>query len=120
MKSNKDKDIPADSVPVEDRQSRREFLNGLGKWSMIVVAAVSGMRESIAQISIGDGTERPEWKSPQGSFNRLAKKKHHQHVDIGTGHIDTPHQDVPHVDYRIQQGGGSSGRPSNEPTRSFE
>jgi len=29
-----------------DRQNRREFFNGLGKWSMIVVAAVSMLRGS--------------------------------------------------------------------------
>ena len=41
MKNDENKDAVSETVPGQDQQNRREFFNGLGKWSMIVVAAVS-------------------------------------------------------------------------------
>ena len=70
---------------------------------MIVVAAVSFLRGSVTQVHAGrEGTGRPEWEPRETAFQRLAKKPHHQHVDIPGGHVDFPHGDVPHVDQRIQ------------------
>jgi hypothetical protein len=118
MKIDEIKGGVSDEVSAADEQNRREFFNGLGKWSMIVVAAVSFLRGSVTQTYAGsEGTERPEWQ-PQGTpFRRIAKGKHHQHVDIPGGHGDAPHQDVAHVDQNImrQDKGQPSGQPSGPP-----
>ena len=120
MKIDENKDGVPDTVSAGDQQNRREFFNGLGKWSMIVVAAVSLLRGSVTQAHAGgEGTQRPEWEPRETAFQRLAAKKHHQHVDVGTGHNDQAHGDVPHVDQNImkQPGGQPSGQP---PTKIYE
>jgi hypothetical protein len=114
MKNNENKDAAPDTMSAGDEQNRREFFNGLGKWSMIVVAAVSFLRGSVTQVHAGrEGTGRPEWEPRGAGLQRLAKGKHHQHVDIQGGHGDAPHQNVAHVDQNImrQQGGQPSGQP---------
>ncbi len=118
MKNNENKDAAPDEVSAGDQQNRREFFNGLGKWSMIVVAAVSFLRGSATRTHAGrEGTGRPEWEPRETTFQRLAKKPHHQHVDIPGGHGDAPHQDVAHVDQNImrQEKGAPSGQPSSPP-----
>ena len=105
MKNNENMDAAPDNVAAGDQQNRREFFNGLGKWSMIVVAAVSFLRGSATQVRAGrEGTQRPEWEPPETGVQRFAAKKHRQHVDIpGGGHYNNPHGDVPHVDQNIMQ-----------------
>jgi hypothetical protein len=123
MKIHENKDAVPDTLPVEDRQNRREFFNGLGKWSMIVISAVSFLRGSATQVQAGrEGTQRPEWQPPETGVQRFAKKKHRQHVDNTGGHYNTPHGDVAHVDTKIQQRGGQpSGQPSGSPpTKMYE
>jgi hypothetical protein len=120
MKNNENKDAAPDTVSAGDQQNRREFFNGLGKWSMIVVAAVSFLRGSVTQVHAGsEGTRRPEWEPRETAFQRLAKKPHHQHVDIPPGHVNFPHGDVAHVDQNImrQEKGQPSGQP---PTKMYE
>jgi hypothetical protein len=114
MKNNENKGAAPGTVSAGDQQNRREFFNGLGKWSMIVIAATSLLRGSVTQShAASEGTQRPEWQPPETGSQRLAKKKHHQHVDIQGGHGDAPHQDVAHVDQNIirQQGVQPSGQP---------
>ena len=68
--------------PDEARQNRRQFFNGLGKWSLAIIAAVAALREGVhdLQSAIGsrfetgsDGrgrsspTDRQEEKAPWGS-----------------------------------------------------
>jgi hypothetical protein len=114
MKNNGNKDAEPDTVSAGDQQNRREFFNGLGKWSMIVVAAVSFLRGSATEARAGrGGTERPEWEPPETGVQRFAAKKHRQHVDIPGGHGDAAHQDVPHVDQNIMQ--QRQGQPSGQP-----
>jgi hypothetical protein len=114
MKIDEKKDAAPDSVSAGDQQNRREFFNGLGKWSMIVVAAVSFLRGSTTQVRAGrEGTQRPEWEPPETGVQRFAAKKHRQHVDIAGGHGDAGHQDVPHVDQKIQL--QRPGQPSGQP-----
>jgi hypothetical protein len=118
MKIDEKKDAAPDTVSAGDQQNRREFFNGLGKWSMIVVAATSFLRGSATRSHAGgEGTQRPEWEPPETGFQRLAKAPHHQHVDVPTGHTDTPHWDVAHVDTNImrQEKGQPSGQPSGSP-----
>jgi hypothetical protein len=114
MKSNENKDAAPDNVAAGDQQNRREFFNGLGKWSMIVIAATSLLRGSATQAhAAGEGTQRPEWQPSETASQRFAKKKHHQHVDIQGGHGDAPHQDVAHVDQKIMKQPGQ--QPSGQP-----
>jgi hypothetical protein len=110
MKIDESKDAVPDTVSEGDHQNRREFFNGLGKWSMIVVAAVSFLRGSVIQVHAGsEGTQRPDWEPRETASQRLAKKpQHHNWV----GYEDKPHADVPHVDARIQPGAGP---PSGQP-----
>jgi|SRR5208283_1348939 len=121
---DENKDALSDTVSAGDRQNRREFFNGLGKWSMIVVAAVSFLRGSATRSHAGgEGTQRPEWEPPETGFQRLAKKPHQQHVDIAPGHYNQPHGDVAHVDQKImqQEKGQPSGQPSGSPpTKMYE
>jgi hypothetical protein len=90
--------------PDQERQNRRQFFNGLGKWSLAIIAAVAALRDGLhdLQSSIGsrfetglDGASDPR--------QRIAKKKR-PHGD--QPHIDEKHfnQKVPHDDYyRILQ-----------------
>ena len=125
MKINENKDAAPHTESAGDQQNRREFFNGLGKWSMIVVAAVSFLRGSATQVRAGrEGTQRPEWEPPETGVQRFAAKKHRQHVDIpGGGHYNSPHGDVAHVDQKIQlqRPGQPSGQPSGPaPTKMYE
>jgi hypothetical protein len=114
MKIDENKDVVPETVPAGDRQNRREFFNGLGKWSMIVIAATSFLRGSATQSNAAsEGTQRPEWQPAATAPQRLAKKKHHQHVDNTGGHYNTPHGDVAHVDTKIQLREGQ--QPSGQP-----
>jgi hypothetical protein len=115
MKIDETIDAAPDTVSAQDQQNRREFFNGLGKWSMVVIAAVSFLRGSVTRLHAArEGSPRPEWESPDPASRKLAKKKHRQHVDIpGGGHYNTPHGDVPHVDKNIMQRRG--GQPSGQP-----
>ena len=76
MKMDEQKTGLAGIVLEEDRQNRREFFNGLGKWSAIVVAAVS---------FLGVAGET------------LAKKKppeHYKHEN-SVGWVNQPHTQYP-------------------------
>ena len=68
MKNNENKDAAPDTVSAGDQQNRREFFNGLGKWSMIVVAAVSFLRGSVTPAHAGSEGH----KGPNGNHRRLA------------------------------------------------
>jgi hypothetical protein len=75
----------AKDQPEEGGLGRRQFLNGLGKWSVAIVAAVAALRNGADQMqsggssqsgtSSGLGTERPQ---------RIAKKPK-KHTDQGSG-----------------------------------
>jgi hypothetical protein len=61
MKIDENKPAVAQTTCEEDRQNRREFFNGLGKWSMAVVAAISFLRGSGPAAQAGhEETPRPE------------------------------------------------------------
>jgi hypothetical protein len=67
-----------------DRQNRREFFNGLGKWSMIVVAAVSFLRGSITRAEAGreEEPQRPTWTVPDDR-NEQVRVARRPYVDRG-------------------------------------
>jgi hypothetical protein len=72
------------------RQNRREFFNGLGKWSMIVVAAVSFLRRSITRAEAGheeapmaeQAPQRPAWTVPDDR-NEQVRVARRPYVDRG-------------------------------------
>jgi hypothetical protein len=81
MKRDEGKSDATGAMCPEDRQNRREFFNGLGKWSMIVVAAVSFLRGSTTgvQASLEEvpkpepEPQRPAWTVPDEGNQRLAR-----------------------------------------------
>ena len=42
--------------PVEERQNRRQFFNGLGKWSLAIIAAVSALRGGVQGLQSAIGS----------------------------------------------------------------
>ena len=56
----------------EERQNRRQFFNGLGKWSLAIIAAVVGLREGVQDPSrFGTGPE-----AAGDPRKQIAKKTH--------------------------------------------
>jgi len=75
MKTEEIKLGAANGAVEDDSQNRRQFFHGLGKWSMIVVAAVSFL----------GGTEKAQAKKP---------KPHHRHENY-TSWGNSPHSNYP-------------------------
>jgi hypothetical protein len=105
--------------PEEDRQNRRQFFNGLGKWSFAIIAAVTALREGVhdlqSAIDSRFGTGPEAAGDPR---QQIAKKK--------VPHNNGYHGDAPqHVDWnnhsdtaRIKpEGGQPAGQP---PTKVLE
>ena len=102
MKIDENKPTANQVTCEKDRQNRREFFNGLGKWSMIVIAAISFLRGSgtaaRARLEESQGPEqepeRPAWTaSDYGSDKRLKVTK----------------KPPPHKDYNKSTGGPGGG-----------
>ena len=100
--------------PEEERQNRRQFFNGLGKWSLAIIAAVTALREGAhdLQRAIGSRFETGS-KGASDSRQQIAKKKK-PHGD--QPHIDQAHDDFTHDHrdyYRLerQQGGTTPSGP---------
>jgi len=76
----------------EERQNRRQFFNGLGKWSLAIIAAVTALRDGVhgLQSAIGSRFEADS-KGASDLRQQIAKKK--------KPHGDQPHIDQPHYDY---------------------
>ena len=62
--------------PEEARQNRRQFFNGLGKWSLAIIAAVAALREGAydLQSAIGSRFETGS-RGPGDPRQQIAKKK---------------------------------------------
>jgi hypothetical protein len=102
MKTDETKPGVASAACEGDSQNRREFFNGLGKWSMVVVAAVAGLGRA-------------------GETH--AKKPYHKHQEaISWGNI--PHTKYPKYSRdsggpsRVQPGGGKPSVPP--PVKMYE
>jgi hypothetical protein len=110
MKIDESKTDSAQAMCAGDRQNRREFFNGLGKWSMIVVAAVSFLRGSSTRARAGHepAPQRPAWTVPEdrGENWQIARRPY---AKGGTPHEDTynrmnwPHWNTAHVNHKIVQ-----------------
>jgi hypothetical protein len=66
----------------EERQNRRQFFNGLGKWSLAIIAAVTAVRDGSYDAG-GAGDPRQQ----------IAKKKYEKYT--------TPHTDQPHAKHSV-------------------
>lgn len=96
-----------------DHLDRRQFLNGLGKWSLAVIAAVASLREGMRDMRSGFGSrfDAPS-AGPGDSRQRIARKKrpHGDQPHLDEAHSDSPGQ--PHRDYyrilKPQEGSGTT------------
>jgi len=111
MKIDESKSSATRPTCEEKRQNRREFFNGLGKWSMIVVAAVSLLREEATDSEASHQPEprpesqRPTWTRPDDLEKPLLASKKKPHGDhskyykgynrFGPGGPD--HSDLPKI-----------------------
>ena len=70
----------------QESQNRRQFFNGLGKWSLAIIAAVTALRDGMDEVksAIGSRLETPLTGRGVPS-QQIAKKK-------------GPHGDQPHLD----------------------
>jgi|GEM_PF-5704844 hypothetical protein len=75
----------AKDQPEEGGLGRRQFLNGLGKWSVAIVAAVAALREGPDQMETG-GSSQSGTSSGLGTARpqRIAKRPK-KHTDQGGG-----------------------------------
>lgn len=91
--------MDSDAQLDENRQNRRQFFNGLGKWSLAVIAAVTGLRDALngMQDTIGSRFEGPS--AGQNNVRRQIAKKKRPHGD--QPHINETHSNnpTPHGDY---------------------
>ena len=72
--------------PDQERQNRRQFFNGLGKWSLAIIAAVTALREGMHGLQSAIGSRFETGSEGAGApGQQIAKKK-------------PPHGDQPHLD----------------------
>jgi hypothetical protein len=100
--------------PEEERQNRRQFFNGLGKWSVAIIAAITALRESVHDLQSAIGSRLDAPTAGRGEPRQQIAKKKKPHSD--QPHIDEPHSDYthPHRDYyrlERQQGGTTPSGP---------
>jgi len=61
MENDESKTTGCKNQPVEQRQNRRQFFNGFGKWSLAIIAAVSALGDSGAGVQASrEDASRPE------------------------------------------------------------
>jgi hypothetical protein len=104
MKIDESKSATTQADCEGNRQNRREFFNGLGKWSMIVVAAVSFLRGSITRAQAGHeeaprpepAPQRPAWTVPDDRNERVrvARKYTKEYHKATYPHGNSPHTDT--------------------------
>lgn len=88
------------ALEKENDLDRRQFLNGLGKWSLAVIAAVTSLSDGTGAV----GSRFDTRITGQSERLQLMAKKKRPHGD--QPHIDQEHQDSPgqpHRDYYRRQ-----------------
>lgn len=100
----------------QERLDRRQFLNGLGKWSIAIVAGVAALRDGSYDVQSGVGSRSDTPSAGRGAPRQQIARKKKPHGD--QPHIDEKHSNIPtqHEDYyRIQKpkpsGGGTTPSP---------
>jgi len=97
MDNDIQKSTSCEGQPAQEHLDRRQFFNGLGKWSLAVIAAATALREGLDGIQggstsefetpSGSGQDRPQLiarkkpKGPKGPHTDRAFAKHSQHYD---------------------------------------
>jgi hypothetical protein len=76
--------------PDEERQNRRQFFNGLGKWSLAIVAAVAALRDGLDDVQAELGSRFGTGSDPAGDF----RKQIARHGDKGHGNLKAGHTDI--------------------------
>ena len=61
--------------PEEERQNRRQFFNGLGKWSLAIIAAVTALREDLQDVRSGIGSQFEASSEGAGDTRQQLAKK---------------------------------------------
>jgi hypothetical protein len=88
----------------EERQNRRQFFNGLGKWSLAIIAAVTALRDGLHDLEGAIGSRFGVGSTGAGESRQQIAKKKKPHGD--QPHIDSGHDDYvfEHRDYyRLQR-----------------
>jgi hypothetical protein len=96
----------------EERQNRRQFFNGLGKWSLAIIAAVSSLARSgtRAQASLEDTPkaepkpQRPAWTVEDESLPRQRMAGYFK-----ARHVDTHRDQILHTNRPHENSHGNSG-----------
>ena len=70
--------------PEEGGLGRRQFLNGLGKWSVAIVAAVAALREGPDQMQTGGGSQSGTSSGLETDRPQRIAKKPKKHTDHRT------------------------------------
>jgi hypothetical protein len=74
----------------QNRQNRRQFFNGLGKWSLAIIVAVTALRDGSHAVQSGSGSAFETPSGGTGDRRQLARKP--KHTDMGhvrhSNHID--------------------------------
>jgi hypothetical protein len=86
--------------PDQERQNRRQFFNGLGKWSLAIIAAVAALRDGLHDLQSAIGSRFETGSGGAGDpRQQIAKKKHQDQPHINEKHVNVkePHHDY----YRI-------------------
>jgi hypothetical protein len=89
----------SENKPELDRLDRRQFFNGLGKWSLAVIVAVTALRERSHEGPDVIGSRFDAPTDGQENRRQLMAKKKRPHGD--QPHIDEKHSNIatPHEDY---------------------
>jgi hypothetical protein len=76
--------------PDEDRQNRRQFFNGLGKWSLAIVAAVAGLREGLHDLEGTIGSRFGAGSEAAGDPRQQIAR----HGDVSHGNLKAGHTNI--------------------------
>jgi hypothetical protein len=102
--------------PEEERQNRRQFFNGLGKWSLAIIAAVTALREGVHDLQNAIGSRFGDPSTGAGESRRQIAKKKPPHGD--QPYIKQEHNDWTgdHRDYyRLERQPGGTPSPGGPP-----
>jgi hypothetical protein len=86
--------------PGQKCQNRRQFFNGLGKWSLAIIAAVTALREGVSDLQSTISSRFETGSGGRGEpRQQIARKKHQDqpHIDEKAHSDRSPHSDY----YRI-------------------
>jgi hypothetical protein len=72
--------------PDQERQNRRQFFNGLGKWSLAIVAAVAALREGADDVRDVIGSRFGTDSDAAGDPRQQIAKHGNSYLRLPAGH----------------------------------